>query len=115
MPGKIPTVAQLPAGALGLNTADNILYFGTGTEVHALYSVREEYNAPLSFNESTQLITVVKDFVARSTRLYIGGQRYCLDVDYVEVNSTTLQLLSTITQAQVTAGSNIVLDYQILG
>lgn len=33
VPGKVPTLAQLTAGELGINTNDAKLFFGTGTEV----------------------------------------------------------------------------------
>lgn len=113
VPGKAPTLAQLPANEMAVNTADRVLYFNTGSEVIKIQG-HSIYNASfvIDFAGPSPIITVPVPFVASSTRLYIGGQRQMLVNDYTESSSTTLTILSGLTEAAFNSGgNNVVLDY----
>lgn len=111
VPGKVPI--SLLEGELAVNTADKKLYFGTGTSVLELTS-RERYNVPVTTQANGGSIDVISslDFVLGSTRLYLGGQRLALGVDYTEVSNNTLSLTASLSVAEVASGSTITLDLQ---
>lgn len=113
VPGKAPTLAQLPANEMAVNTADRVLYFNTGTQIikikgHSIYNA----SFTIDFTGPFPVISVDVPFMPSSTRLYIGGQRQMLVSDYTESTSTTLSILSGLTEAAfASGGNNIVLDY----
>ena len=74
---------------------------------------RDMFNATFTFSESTQVLTTVIPFLPRSTRLYLGGQRLCLDSDYVELSDTQLQLSTYVSDAQIESGNNFVIDFKV--
>ena len=119
VPGRAPTVEQCGAGTLAMNTADKKLYFGSGDEVHEVAKksdlrAAEEWNHAFEFaTGATTTITATKAWVSGTSRLYVGGQRQKLGVDYVETSTTVITLTSVVTQAEYDAGVNIVLDFSI--
>ena len=115
VPGKAPTLAQLPVNEIAVNTADKVLYFNTGTEIIKIagYTVHNA-SYTIDFSGASPVITVASAFIPSSTRLYIGGQRQMLGNDYLESSANTLTLLVNLSEeAFNTGGNTIVLDFDL--
>lgn len=74
-------------------------------------------NSPISItfdDDGFCILNTVTEFAPRTTQLWVGGLRQCIEKDYVEVNSNTIKLLFTFDQLDLYNGMNIVLDFYSL-
>jgi len=68
VPGKIPTVSDIGAGELAVNTADSRMYFSTGTSVEELARVKDIENVVGTANQIT-----ITDVVAGNTQVALAA------------------------------------------
>ena len=101
------------AGELFYHNTYGLIVCDSDTTWHRVEDTKDEYNAEFTFSAATQILTTAQPFVPRSTRLHLGGQRLCLNSDYVELSDTQIQLSTYVGDEHLSSGSNFVIDFKI--